>query len=227
MIALCRAWGWGYRLRLKEALLVRDADGAETTLGECAERGETTLTGIALTKKAVPTNVAILHEPGHAEPPDRVRGRLWIIAIGEKPGKYKALDYGMRWSIVAMFSDFKTRGFGIEDTKLHYPDRVERLILFMAVALYWAVSTGMWDAHTNPTPAKKRPARQAEESRPIPDLLLQTRPPRNSPMPAHRNQSPRTLADLDKLRDGKVPSSLQNRVNHKLLKSLNHLSDSF
>ena len=160
MIALCRAWGWGYRLRLKEALLVLDANGAETTLGECVARGETALTGIALTKKAVPTNVAILQEPGHAEP--------WIIAMDEKPSKYKALDYGMRWSIEAMFSDFKTRGFGIEDTKLHYPDRVERLILVMAVALYWAVSTGMWDAHTNPTPAEKKTHRTGRRRSPDP-----------------------------------------------------------
>jgi hypothetical protein len=32
--------------------------------------------------------------------------------------------------IEAMFSDFKSRGFGVEDT--HYPERLGRLVLVMA-----------------------------------------------------------------------------------------------
>ena len=60
-----------------------------------------------------------------------------------------------------MFSDFKSRGFGLQQTHLRYPDRLARLILVMALALYWAVSTGMWDHANNPVPAeKKRPDRQ-------------------------------------------------------------------
>ncbi len=54
-----------------------------------------------------------------------------------------------------MFSDVKTRGFGLEDTQIRHPDRLGRLILVMALALYWAVSTGMWDATKNPSPAEK------------------------------------------------------------------------
>jgi hypothetical protein len=42
-----------------------------------------------------------------------------------------------------MFSDFKSRGFGITKTQLHHADRIERLILVVAIAYYWAVSTGM------------------------------------------------------------------------------------
>ena len=36
-----------------------------------------------------------------------------------------------------MFSDFKSRGFGIEDTQLRYADRLDRLILVMSLALYY------------------------------------------------------------------------------------------
>ena len=75
--------------------------------------------------------------------------------MDEAPTSYKALDYGLRWGIEAMFSDFKTRGFGLEDTQIRHPDRLERLILVMALALYWAVSAGMWDATKNPSPAEK------------------------------------------------------------------------
>ena len=55
-----------------------------------------------------------------------------------------------------MFSDFKSRGFGIEDTQLRYADRLDRLILVMALALYVAVSTGQWDAVHHPTPSEKK-----------------------------------------------------------------------
>src|SRR3954468_13892197 len=54
-----------------------------------------------------------------------------------------------------MFSDFKSRGFGLEDSQIRLPGRLDRLILVMAVALFWAVSTGMWDAAHRPTGAEK------------------------------------------------------------------------
>ncbi len=54
-----------------------------------------------------------------------------------------------------MFSDFKTRGFGIEDSHIQRTDRLGRLILVMALALLWAVSTGMWDVVDNATPGEK------------------------------------------------------------------------
>ena len=54
-----------------------------------------------------------------------------------------------------MCADFKSRGFGIEDTHLRYPDR-----LILVMALYVAVSTGQWDAVHHPTPSEKSPADQ-------------------------------------------------------------------
>src|SRR4051794_26272909 len=34
------------------------------------------------------------------------------------PGYLRTLEYSARWGIEPMFSDFKSRGFGIEDTQL-------------------------------------------------------------------------------------------------------------
>jgi hypothetical protein len=56
-----------------------------------------------------------------------------------------------------MFSDFKTRGFHLEASQI---ERTDRLVLVLALALYWAVSTGMWDATENRTPAEKKPRRR-------------------------------------------------------------------
>ena len=69
------------------------------------------------------------------------------------------LEYSARWGIEPMFSDFKSRGFGIEDTQLRYADR-----LILVMALYVAVSTGQWDAVHCPTPSeKKSPADQPKK----------------------------------------------------------------
>jgi hypothetical protein len=134
LIASCRRLGWGWRLRLRRDLLVF-ANGGETTLAACFAQGEHMLGGIELTEKRVATNVAMVHEPGHPEP--------WMIALSEPPTIHRAFDYGLRWGIEAMFSDFKSRGFGLEDSQIQYPDRLARLLLVMALALHWAVSTGM------------------------------------------------------------------------------------
>jgi hypothetical protein len=52
------------------------------------------------------------------------------------PTEYKTLDYGMRWGIENMFSDFKSRGFSLMQTQLRFADRLERLILILSIALH-------------------------------------------------------------------------------------------
>jgi hypothetical protein len=148
LITWCRGQGWGWRLRCKQDLLVFQ-EGGETTLAACFARGEHMLRDVQLTEQRVLTNVAMLHEAGHPEP--------WIIALSGPPTTWRALDYGMRWGIEAMFSDYKTRGFNLEHSQIERTDRLDRLILVLSLALYWAVSTGMWDAIENTTPAEKKP----------------------------------------------------------------------
>src|SRR4051794_31171931 len=72
LIALCRKLGWGWRLRLKQELLVFEG-GGEATLAACFAGGQHLLSGIELTGKRVVTDVAMVHEPGHPEP--------WIVAL--------------------------------------------------------------------------------------------------------------------------------------------------
>ena len=49
------------------------------------------------------------------------------------------------------------RGFGIKDSRIQRTDRLGRRVPVMALALYWAVSTGMWDVVNKATPAEKNP----------------------------------------------------------------------
>ncbi len=152
LIAHCHSLGWDYRLRLKGNLHLW-IDGADAGPVEHLARGTPFLTGVELTAHRVRTNVGFIQDPGHEEP--------WIVAMSEAPGYLTTLDYARRWGIEPMFSDFKTRGFGLEDSQIRYPDRLARLILVMALALYFAVSTGQWDAVHHATPAeRKRPERR-------------------------------------------------------------------
>jgi hypothetical protein len=145
---IARGRGRGRGWRLKRDLLVSQ-EGGETSLAACFARGERMLDGIELTGKRVATNAAMVHEPGHPEP--------WIIAMSEAPTAHRAFDYGLRRGIEATFSDLETRGFGLEDSRLRHPDRLARLILVMALAPHWAVSTGMWEAARRAAPAEEKP----------------------------------------------------------------------
>ena len=136
LISWCQTAGWGYRIRLKGNLTLQH-QGGELTSGEIEGLMPQGIENAELYGSGVTTNIGVLHEDGHPEP--------WIIAMDAKPGKYTTLDYGMRWGIEAMFSDFKTRGFGIAQSQIKKTDRLERLILVMAIAMYWAVSSGAMD----------------------------------------------------------------------------------
>ena len=50
-------------------------------------------------------------------------------------------------SRTSKFPEFTTRGFGITQGQIKKPDRLARLILVLAIAMYWAVSTGATEEH--------------------------------------------------------------------------------
>jgi hypothetical protein len=143
------AHGWGYRLRLKGNLTVDIGVGGIDTTGDLAAGvRERYAPDARLFAQAVATNIGVLHEPGHPEP--------WIIAMECTPTRAAVLDYGARWAIEPTFSDFKSRGFDLQDSQLEHADRLERLILIMALAMYWCVQVGRDDALQCPTPLEKK-----------------------------------------------------------------------
>src|SRR4051812_10096004 len=92
-----------------------------------------------------------------------------------------------------MFSDFKTRGFGLEDSQIRLAGRLDRLILIMALALFWAVSTGMWDAVHRTTRAEKTLPWPTQALCPIPHLLVQAGPAAHSHLPSPPDRHPTPL----------------------------------
>jgi len=83
------------------------------TTGEALSVMPGGLAGAELCGSGVVTNIGLLHEKGHPEP--------WIIAMDARPGKHTTLDYGLRWGIEPMFSDFKSCGFGLMQSHIEKP----------------------------------------------------------------------------------------------------------
>jgi hypothetical protein len=77
--------GARHRLRLKGNLVVFD-DTGRTTTGKCARNRVYSLENVELTGRQARTHIGIIQDPGHAEP--------WIIAMSEKPGYLRTLEYG-------------------------------------------------------------------------------------------------------------------------------------
>lgn len=146
LISLCQELEWKYRIRLKGNMILSH-QGGELKTGELLKLGLRSLEEAELNKTGVVTNIGVLQEEGHPEP--------WIVAMGCRPTEGRVLDYGMRWGIEALFSDMKTRGFGVTKTKLKDAKRIERLLLVLKIACYWAVSTGM-EPKAKSQPSKKK-----------------------------------------------------------------------
>jgi len=131
LITKCREYGWGWRIRLRSDRVAGHED-SELKLSEMPGLALKALVKARLGKAE--TNIGYLHEKGHDE--------AWYIAMDAIPTKTTILDYGLRWSCEAMFSDLKTRGFRLEDTQLQRTDRISRLILVLSIAMHWAVING-------------------------------------------------------------------------------------
>lgn len=133
LIAACEKYGFAYRIRLKGNLTLTHK-GGELRVDEIPMLCPQGLVDAELASSGISTNIGFVHDKGHREP--------WFIAMNTLPSRTSVLDYSLRWSIETLFADYKTRGFGLEDTHLQRPDRLSRLLLVLAIALYWATANG-------------------------------------------------------------------------------------
>lgn len=135
LIEWCQNNNWQYRLRLKGNFIINQGNNSGKTLNQL-ELENIKYIEKANMKVGITTDIGILYEKGHKEP--------WFIAMDSKPTKLKILDYTKRWGIENMFSDFKSRGFSLMNSKIKFADRLQRLIMIASIAFHWAVSVGMF-----------------------------------------------------------------------------------
>jgi hypothetical protein len=69
---------------------------------------------------------------------------LIIIHSDPNPAVMVMEDYAKRWEIETLFKCLKSGGFNFEDTHLIDPERLEKLVAFLAIAFSWAYLMGEW-----------------------------------------------------------------------------------
>jgi hypothetical protein len=87
----------------------------------------------------------------------------YLIIIHSDPNAAVVVmeDYAKRWEIETLFKCLKSGGFNFEDTHLVDPERLEKLVAFLAIAFSWAYIMGEWCHTQNPIRVKshQRPAK--------------------------------------------------------------------
>jgi hypothetical protein len=137
--ALHQGWGVCLRLRAHEYVCRAGAPYFETL--PLVLPGERRLwSHVAFTQKhaVAGLNLAMYWAPVAAEP--------WYLLTTEPTSKRACSSYQKRFRIEEMFKDFKNngRGFGLELTGVRHADRLERLLLALALVYTWLL---LWGAH--------------------------------------------------------------------------------
>lgn len=83
----------------------------------------------------------------------RLEDDFLIVATDLKPQDGLA-TYGLRWGIETLFGCMKSRGFNLEDTHVTDIHKLSRLLILVAIAVWWAFQTGLWQHQLKPIPLK-------------------------------------------------------------------------
>lgn len=73
------------------------------------------------------------------------KGELMIVATNQNP-KNAIPIYLRRWEIECLFSTLKGRRFRFEETHMTTLERVEKLMVVLAIGFCWAHKVGEWKA---------------------------------------------------------------------------------
>lgn len=88
----------------------------------------------------------------------RINNELLILITNIDP--HTALeDYAHRWEIETLFGCLKSRGFNLEDTQLTIPERLNKLLGLLTLALCWCLRIGEWLHERTPLAIKKHTRR--------------------------------------------------------------------
>lgn len=158
LIARCRAAGWHVTVRLSVSASQTNKvriNGVEYGLWTWLEAQEFSWIGpVELFKGAgwMAVELTAIWDRRYTEP--------WIIVSDQPAGRARVQEYRRRTRIEATFADTKRRGFDLERTKIVALDRIDRLLLALALALWWGIQAGLRVIRTGLRPAYDRTDRR-------------------------------------------------------------------
>ena len=138
---LCISVGWHYRIRIARNTRIWLKSGRSARLDRLGLRpgrivcfNHVTLT---LQHQFV-TNVSMTWSRGDATH----QPELVIVVSDQRAHPDRLCEYALRMDIEQSFRDDKSGGFDIDHTRLLAPDRLERLLLVVAIATLWCHELG-------------------------------------------------------------------------------------
>lgn len=141
VIDLCRAIGWHYVLRVNagptQTGLVRTAAGVQCLWELMTGPGQRWVASVELFQGAGWRSVelTIRWDRGAQEP--------WVLVSDRPAGGARVREYRRRVHAEATYADAKRRGFDIERSKVTILTHLDRLLLVLHLALWWAQQLGL------------------------------------------------------------------------------------
>lgn len=124
-------------IRIRENFLVSNSKGGRVPVKNMFRDLKPNRYAVLPGKRWV--NGLLLHVVGMALP----NGERLVLVTDENPGR--ALEnYKKRWGIETLFQCLKKRGFNFENTRMTFPERIDKLIALLAVAFAWCHIVGEW-----------------------------------------------------------------------------------
>jgi len=143
MLDLICQQGWTPIVRCKGTVTATLADGTQRPLnawtppvGQMTFHPEVWLTAEQFGPLSLSTSCAPA-KPGKDLDP-------WFIISTEFAGPQIIRIYEKRFWIEETFRDFKGYGFHLGETGVQDPERLDRLVLLIALACWWVISIGLW-----------------------------------------------------------------------------------
>ena len=156
---LCLKLGWNYAIRVAYNTYVTMSDGTSDRLDHLVpENCNRYYQNVLLTREAkLQTNVSVTWTTNQNGEPEMV-----AIVTDQIACRARLREYSGRMSIEQSFRDDKSGGFDLEHTRLQHAERIDHLLLAIAIATLWCHELGEFilkqgdDSRCQVDPAYKR-----------------------------------------------------------------------
>jgi hypothetical protein len=138
---LCASVGWRWRIRVPKNTIVTFADGRTCRIDQLGVKPGTVqcFQAVRLTRKDMfLANLAVTWSVGDAQHPPE----LVAVMSGQHASAKTLRQYAQRMCIEQSFRDDKSAGFDMAHTRLCHTQRLERLLLAVAIATLWCHELG-------------------------------------------------------------------------------------
>ena len=140
----CQRWGFDYVIRIKPDVWIKSAGYQGELLDYPVHKGiSKLLKGIEYRQKQ-PARLNVVIRWVRGLPPRRDECWFLMTSLPSGPAKISGL-YGKRMGIEQLFRDVKNKrnGWSLRDTQISTPDRLDRLMLVLAVAYILLCGIGL------------------------------------------------------------------------------------